>query len=277
MRSSARSNVPCASSKSTCNSIFGLTNFARFGYASPMSELGAVLFDLDDTLHDDTYAFTTAAEEVAAEVAAEHGIDALALKRAYIAEAEGFWHRLTAVELRSKLSQLRATMWGNALRTVGLNDVHLAERSAANYNVYRKRYFALFPGALDLLRELKAAGMKLGLVTNGMSETHREKIALLQIAEYFDAIFLADEVGMVKPDPLLFAHACRTLGGAPAHAAMVGDRYDRDIRGAIEAGLFTIWLNVRDEELPPGATPPDATCSSIVDAGRILLEPAGVS
>jgi FMN phosphatase YigB (HAD superfamily) len=77
-----------------------------------MLEIRAVLFDLDDTLHDDTYAFTTAAEEVAAEVAAEHGIDALALKRAYVAEAEGFWHRLTASELQTKLSHLRTTMWG---------------------------------------------------------------------------------------------------------------------------------------------------------------------
>lgn len=236
-----------------------------------MSELGAVLFDLDDTLHDDTYAFTTAAQEVAAEVAAEHGIDALALKRAYIAEAEGFWHRLTATELRSKLSQLRATMWGNALRTVGLNDVHLAERSAANYNVYRKRYFALFPGALDLLRELKAAGMKLGLVTNGMSETHREKIALLQIAEYFDAIFLADEVGMVKPDPLLFAHACTKLRTSPSESAMVGDRYERDIAGALDAGLFTVWVNVRNERLSKDARPPHVTVSSIAEVESHLI------
>ena len=59
--------------------------------------------------------------------------------------------------------------------------------------------------------------------------------------------------------------------------AMVGDRYDRDIRGALEAGLFTVWLNVRAEELPPGAAPPDATCSSIADVARILLAPIGVS
>jgi FMN phosphatase YigB (HAD superfamily) len=57
---------------------------------------------------------------------------------------------------------------------------------------------------------------------------------------------------------------------------MVGDRYDRDIRGALEAGLYAIWLNVRDESLPLGAKPPDATCSSIAEAGRILLQPAGV-
>jgi putative hydrolase of the HAD superfamily len=147
----------------------------------------------------------------------------------------------------------------------------LAERSATNYNIYRKKYFALFPGALDLLRELKDAGMKLALLTNGVSETHREKIALLQIAEYFDAIFLADEVGMVKPDPLLFAHACTKLRTSPSESAMVGDRYERDIAGALAAGLFTIWVNVRSERLPAGSRPPHVTVSSITQVATHLV------
>ena len=242
-----------------------------------MRRIEIALFDLDDTLHDDTHAYHSAAEEVAREVAAEHGIDALALKAAYIAEAEGFWHRLSAADLKVKLASIRASMWQTALESVGVDDLELAQRSAARYNAYRVKYFTLFPGAIDLLRSLRERGMKLGIVTNGLSETHREKIALLQISEYFDAIFLSDEVGMVKPDPLLFAHACHSLGGAPAHAAMVGDRYDRDIAGAIRAGLYTIWLNVRKEELPPGAVPPDATCTSIAEVARILCMPAGVS
>jgi putative hydrolase of the HAD superfamily len=236
-----------------------------------------VLFDLDDTLHDDTYAYQSAAEEVAREVAAEHGVDALALKAAYIAEAEGFWMRLAGTDLKGKLSDLRASLWQSALESVGAgSDPDLAQRSAERYNAYRVKYYTLFPGAIELLRSLRERAIKLGIVTNGFSETHRDKIALLRLTEYFDAIFLADEVGMVKPDPLLFAHACRRLGEAPSRAAMVGDRYERDIRGAAEAGLFTIWLNVRDENLPPGAAPPDATCSSIADVGRILLSPAGV-
>ena len=236
-----------------------------------MHNIRAVLFDLDDTLHDDTYAYTTAAQEVAAEVAAEHGIDALALKKAYIAEAEGFWHRLTPKELKTKLSQWRANMWSNALRSVGLDDARLAERSASNYHVYRKKYYALFPGALDLLRELKERGIKLALLTNGVSETHREKITLLQIAEYFDAIFLADEVGMVKPDPLLFAHACTKLQTSPSESAMVGDRYERDIAGAMAAGLFTIWMNVRNDRLPAGARPPDVIVSNISEVASHLI------
>ena len=234
-------------------------------------EIDTVLFDLDDTLHDDTLAFTTAAEEVAREVAAEHGIDALALKDAYIAEAEGFWIRLTSDQVRTKMAQLRARLWGKALSSVGLEDRALAERSAVNYNAYRQKYFSLFPGALNLLRDLKGHGKRLGLVTNGVSETHRDKIALLQITEYFDAIFLADEVGMVKPDPLLFAHACQKLESSPSRSAMVGDRYDRDIFGALEAGLYTIWVNVRDESVPPGSPAPHAIVSTISETAKYLL------
>ncbi len=169
------------------------------------------------------------------------------------------------------MSQVRATLWGNALDSVGLSDAALARRSAVNYNAYRQKHFALFPGALDLLRDLKRSGKRLGLLTNGVSETHREKIALLRIAEYFDAMFLADEVGMVKPDPLLFAHACAKLSSSPAHSAMVGDRYERDIAGALEAGLHTVWVNVRNERVPPGAPQPHAIVTTIAQAADFLL------
>lgn len=235
-----------------------------------MNNIKTVLFDLDDTLHDDTYAYTSAAEEVAREVAAEHGVDALALKDAYIAEAEGFWHRLTNEQAQIKLTQLRATMWSRALTTVGLPDPALAERSAVNYNIYRKKYFSPFPDAVDLLKSLKARGIKIGLLTNGFSETHHEKIALLQITQYFDALFLADEVGMVKPDPLLFAHACRKLESSPSVSAMVGDRYERDIVGAIEAGLYSIWVNVRNETVPAGSPPPNVIVREIGEVAAHL-------
>jgi HAD superfamily hydrolase (TIGR01549 family) len=228
------------------------------------------LFDLDDTLHDDTLAYQSAAEEVAREVAAEHGIDALALKAAYIAEAEGFWKKLDADSLKEKLAVTRARLWRSALDSVGVEDDAIVHRSASNYHAYRKKYFTLFPGAAELLRGLRARGMKLGMITNGLSETHREKIALLRIGDLFDAIFIADEVGMLKPDPLLFAHACTKLECSPSHSAMIGDRYDRDIRGAHDAGLFTVWVNVRGETVPEGAPPPDATCDDISGVALVL-------
>jgi putative hydrolase of the HAD superfamily len=225
--------------------------------------IDVVLFDLDDTLHDDTTAFESAAEEVAREVAAEHGVDALALKEAYVSEAHGFWHRLTPEQLKVRLSSVREQLWEVALSRVGVDEIGLAKRSAGRYNEYRKKYFSVFPGAIELLRVLKSRSIKLGILTNGFSETHREKIAILQLGEYFDAIFIADEIGMLKPDPLLFAHACTAMGSNPSRAVMVGDRYNRDISGALEAGMAAIWLKVREEEIPAGAPQPTATVTSL--------------
>lgn len=233
--------------------------------------IDAVLFDLDDTLHDDTLAYQSAAEEVAHEVAAEHGVDALELKAAYIAQAEGFWKKLSPDAFAVKLAEIRPQLWQAALESVGLADEELAHRLADRYSEYRKKRYVVFPGVIELLTELRAAGKKLGIITNGFAETHHEKIALLRIGEFFDALFIADEVGMIKPDPLLFAHACTTLGVAAARSAMVGDRYDRDVKGAAAAGLFTVYLKVRDEVLPDGCTPPDATCGSILEVSRVLL------
>src|SRR5580692_1277473 len=113
-----------------------------------------VLFDLDDTLHDDTLAYQSAAEEVAHEIAAEHGIDALALKASYVAAAEGFWKRLTAETLQVELARVRESLWESALGSVGIDDRALAQRSAGRYNDYRKKHYVLFPGAADLLRGL---------------------------------------------------------------------------------------------------------------------------
>jgi putative hydrolase of the HAD superfamily len=233
-------------------------------------KIDVVLFDLDDTLHDDTAAFHGAAEEVAREVAAEHGIDALTLKAAYIAEAEGFWHRLDRSQLQTRLSNVRERLWASALERLGVNDGEIARGSARRYNDYRKKYFTVFPGVFDMLKTLRERKMKLGILTNGFSETHREKIALLQLGELFDAIFIADEIGMVKPDPMLFAHACKELGSSPMHGAMVGDRYDRDIRGALDAGMYAIYFKVRDEPIAAGAPPPHATITSLLEVPNVL-------
>ncbi|HMD03277.1 MAG TPA: HAD family hydrolase [Candidatus Baltobacteraceae bacterium] len=225
--------------------------------------LGAVLFDLDDTLHDDTAAYQRAAARVAHEVARERGVDAHALFRAYVAQAEHFWKNLTDRQLSTPLGGLRAKMWGEALNAVALADASLAQRCAVDYNRFRKDELRLWPGVLELLASLRGHGCKLALVTNGFAETHREKIALLRLESAFDDVFIADEVGMIKPDTRLFRHACERLGSEPAAAAMVGDRYERDVRGAAAAGLFTVWMNVRDETVPADSPPPDAIVRSV--------------
>lgn len=229
-----------------------------------------MLFDLDDTLHDDTSAYRRAAARVAAELAAERGVDEEALIDAYVEEVGRFWGGLRADDLSANVGRVRIELWRRALARVGIEDEALARRCAQRYNEYRRAHFALYPGALELLQSLRRGGKRIALVTNGFAETHHDKIAILNLRDAVDAVFVADEVGMVKPDPKLFVRACETLGSPPERGAMVGDRYERDIRGAAEAGLFTVWVNVRDEDVPEGAPPPDAVCATIAEVGPIL-------
>ena len=231
-----------------------------------MRAIDTVLFDLDDTLHDDTTAYRAAARSVADALAREHGFDAQALAEAYEDEAMRFWSSLSAEHLSHPIGDVRERMWHAALREVGIDDAAQARRAAAGYVAARSDVLELAPGALDVLTALRARGCKLGLVTNGFAATHHDKIDRLGLRERMDAFFIADEVGMIKPDPALFRHACDVLGSAPERTAMVGDRYERDVRGAHAAGLFTVLLDVHGLPVPPGGPQPDAVVA--FDRGR---------
>lgn len=235
-----------------------------------MREIDTVLFDLDDTLHDDTTAYRSAARSVADALAAKRGIDPDVLANAYEAEAMRFWSALTAESLTSPIGDERERMWSAALRAVGIDDAATARAAADGYVRARSGALVLSPGSVDVLDALRARGCKLGLVTNGFAATHHDKIDRLGLRDRMDAFFLADEVGMVKPDPALFRHACTALGSEPARSAMVGDRYARDVVGAHEAGLFTVLLDVHAVPIPAGGVQPDAVVTSIAEVPGVL-------
>jgi len=238
-----------------------------------MRQVDTVLFDLDDTLHDDTAAYREAARLVAESIAHERAVDVRALVDAYDGAATGFWSALTTEHLTLAIGNERERMWYEALRKVGIDDRALARRAADAYVRARADALVLAPGAVELLTALRGRGCKLGLVTNGFAATHHDKIDRLGLRERMDAFFLADEVGMVKPDPALFLHACRVLGSTPERTAMVGDRYDRDVRGALAAGLFTVLIDVHAIPLPDGAPLPDAVVPTISDVFGVLPLP----
>ena len=189
-----------------------------------MRTLDTILFDLDDTLLDDSTAYKRAARRVADELALERGVDAGRLVNAYVAEANGYLEETHAgITSRTPIHDARTQLWSDALVASGLPfDAALAQRCADDYTRYRADVLELFPGALELVLALRERGCKLGIVTNGFAATHHEKIDRLGLRRHVDALFLADEMGMVKPNPEIFRLACRTLGSEPARTAMVG-------------------------------------------------------
>jgi len=234
-----------------------------------MRVVDTVLFDLDDTLHDDSEAYRRAARRVADEVAAAHGIDAERLQHAYVLEARKFWHELSATSLVA-IEATRVDLWDAALAHVALADRALAAGCSDRYAGYRAELLALLPGARELLEALRERGCKLGIVSNGFASTHHRKIDVLGLRPLVDGIFLADEMGMLKPDPGVFAHACRALECVPERTAMVGDRYDRDVLGAQAAGLFSVLLDVHAIPLPAGGPAPDAVVTTLSEVLGVL-------
>lgn len=235
-----------------------------------IDDLGAVVFDLDDTLHNDTHAYQSAACDVAEELGAAHNVCAEAIFEAYIEHTSRYWRALSAEHLNTPIADSRYELWATALRSVGIDDEATTRKAAQRYGERRRSYYTPFPGTLELLAALRKRDMKLGLVTNGFAETHYEKLELLGLAAAFDAVVCADEVGMVKPDPKIFLHACELLATPPSRSAMVGDRYFRDIVGARDAGLFTIYIDVHSEPIPANESP-DVRVKGIEEVLAVLL------
>jgi len=225
--------------------------------------LRAILFDLDDTLHDDCNAYQKAATVVSEQVARErNGIEPSALASAFVHELEGFWSAFDASTLRAGLN-VRQEMWRRALVRFDVESPALALRCAESFEAARSDMYKMFPGAYEALDALRGRGLRLGLLTNGLVATHREKILRLNLEPHLDAVFLSDEIGFSKPDKRAFLHACEALDALPTETVMVGDRYDKDICGATNAGLKTVWINARNEQIPDGAAAPTSTVRAI--------------
>lgn len=111
----------------------------------------------------------------------------------------------------------------------------------------------LAPGVADTLAELKAAGLRLGIVCDvGMTPSTglRSVLRAHGVLDLFDHWSFSDEVGWYKPAPEIFAHALDGLGGvAPERAAHVGDLRRTDVVGARAAGLVSVrYAGVNDDQ-----------------------------
>jgi FMN phosphatase YigB (HAD superfamily) len=112
----------------------------------------------------------------------------------------------------------------------------------------------LTPGIEEALRELDEAGLRLGIVcdvgfTSG--EQLRDVLRRAGILERFDGWAFSDEVGAYKPDPVIFHHALREMGGvAPDRAAHIGDLRRTDIAGACAIGMVAIRYRGANDDPP---------------------------
>lgn len=110
----------------------------------------------------------------------------------------------------------------------------------------------LYDGVEELCRELSGR-YRMSIVTNGIAYMQRKRIESSSIRKYFEHIIISDDAGYPKPEKGFFDYVFRIYSDIPRRAALViGDSLVADIKGGIDAGTATCWVN-------PGGTCSDGT------------------
>jgi len=106
----------------------------------------------------------------------------------------------------------------------------------------------LIDGAERVLRALQDR-VRLMLITNGLKDVQRSRLARSTIGHYFSDVIISEEVGAAKPDRRIFDVAFERMGFPPRDSVLiVGDSLSSDIKGGSDYGIHTCWYN-------PGSVP----------------------
>lgn len=167
----------------------------------------------------------------------------------YQAVNKPLWVKYQNGEITAKqLQEERFLMWANRL------DIAPAELNRRFLNAMADVCQPL-EGVREIL-PLLAQKAKLGIITNGFVQLQQIRLEKTGLREYFEWVVISEEVGVAKPDVAIFEHTFQLMGHPDkARILMVGDNADSDIRGGINAGIDTCWLNVDRKPLPEDIEP----------------------
>ncbi|MGH8046459.1 MAG: HAD family hydrolase [Chthoniobacterales bacterium] len=233
----------------------------------------ALLFDLDDTLIVDE-----AVSSAALDATAQHAMKTLGAtvetfrrdarahakrlhaespvypycRRIGISAFECLWGKflgdtpdLTA--LREWAVKYRVQVFDATLRSQELDGGDAAGELAEIFATQRRRLQRLMPDAREVLTRLSKK-YRTGLLTNGAPDLQREKLLNSGLEPLLHAVAVSGEHDIGKPAPEIFHRLLAELGAAPSEAVMIGNSLERDIAGARNAGITSVWLKVAGSE-----------------------------
>lgn len=232
-----------------------------------MRRLSALFFDVDDTLYSSTE-FTEMAHRNAVRAMIQAGLR-VAEERAMAELCQVIGEFSSNYEQHFNVLLTRLP----PLATVGLNPALLVAAGVVAYHDTKVKDLRPYEDAEQVLRQLSASPLRLGVITTGWPAKQAEKLVRLGLAPYFEPglVFIADQMGVHKTNPKLYTRICDLAAIDPETAMHVGDRPDRDIDPAKEAGLITV-RNLRSGRYlaMKGRTKPDYEINNFFDLLEIV-------
>lgn len=195
----------------------------------------AVIFDLDNTLVD-----FMAMKRLAIDAAIRSMIDAgLGLS---VEEAEGrieAIYKERGIEFQNVFDQLLYDVFRKV-------DYKILSAGIIAYRRAREAALVPYPHVYMTLVELLKEGLKLGVVSDAPAREAWLRLCYLNFHQLFDAVVTYDDTGERKPSPAPFRRTLSLLGVEANEALMVGDWAERDVVGATQIGMKTVFARYGD-------------------------------
>ncbi len=225
-------------------------------------------FDLDDTLVDHRGAEGAAQREtferypdLVAGVSFDEWLST------YRAKNRPLWDAYGRGEITRQVLQHRR--FYDPLETLG-RDASRADEVGDFYLSRYREHWKLNDGAEELLEAASGLGF-VGLLSNGLIEQQKGKIARFRLDRWAKVVILSEEVGIMKPDRRIFDAAVKAarLAGARGDGPRiyVGDSYAHDVVGARAAGWEAILYNPSADPSPE----PVAEIRTLRDVAALLV------
>lgn len=201
-----------------------------------------VFLDLDDTIWDFHANAKMSLKKTFEDMELTYLADFEDFFKIYAKKNAELWEQYGKNEITK--DHLIAERFRYPLERIGIEDDVLRKSLGDTYLSLLPTRTALVPYAGELLEYLSKKYL-LSIISNGFVEVQYEKLKNTNITHFFAHIVLSENAGVLKPDKRIFEYALKLNNAKKEEAIMIGDNYEADIKGAMNAGIDQIFLNHR--------------------------------
>jgi len=129
---------------------------------------------------------------------------------------------------------------------IGHVDYRILAAGIVGYRKAREAALVLYPHVNRTLLTLLKKGLRLAVISDAPRQEAWMRLCYLGLHHMFDTVIAFEDTGERKPSPVPFRLALERIGIEPTEAMMIGDWPERDIAGASELGIYTVFARYGD-------------------------------
>jgi len=219
--------------------------------------MDTIIFDVDDTLYDQTIPFKKAFREKFQEAFTDREIEKI-----FIASRK--YGDLLSVKYQAGEISLLNMQKNRIIVPFDEFGIRMADHQAVEFQetyLAEQQKITLFTEIKELLDVLSNQAKQLAVLTNGDEDHQSMKIKQLNLEKWIpkEHIFISGSIGHAKPKFEVFDYIKEKLQLDKTKTVYIGDSFENDIVGAKQAGWHAIWMNHRKRDVPSTTDKPDKT------------------